>query len=49
LRRRWRRHSGGLGDYRLRQLKADLALTPEQRVLGAERTARVAEQARPGS
>jgi len=41
--------SGGLGDYRLQQLKADLALTPEQRVLGAERTARVAEQARPGS
>ena len=36
----------GLGEYRRIQLEADLALTPEQRVLEAERTAREAEQAR---
>ena len=30
----------GLGPYRLAQLEADLALTPEQRVREAERTAR---------
>ena len=30
----------GLGPYRLAQLEADLALTPEQRVRAAERTAR---------
>lgn len=41
--------SRGLGEYRLQQLKADLALTPEQRVLAAERTARVAEHTRPRS
>jgi hypothetical protein len=34
--------SPGLGPYRLEQLKADLALTPEQRVLAASRSARVA-------
>ena len=33
----------GLGAYRLGQLSADLALTPEQRVREAERTAREAE------
>jgi hypothetical protein len=32
--------SPGLGEQRLVQLRADLALTPEQRVLEAERTAR---------
>ena len=36
----------GLGEYRLRQLQADLALTPEQRVREAERTAREAELVR---
>lgn len=34
--------SQGLGPYRLEQLKADLALTPEQRVLAAARSAEVA-------
>lgn len=34
--------SQGLGPYRLEQLKADLALTPEQRVLAASRSAEVA-------
>jgi hypothetical protein len=34
--------SPGLGPYRLEQLKADLALTPEQRVIAASRTAEVA-------
>jgi hypothetical protein len=34
--------SPGLGTYRLQQLQADLALTPEQRVREAERTAREA-------
>src|SRR5512146_2706111 len=38
----------GLGEYRSRQLEADLALTPEQRVREAERTAREAELARGG-
>jgi len=33
----------GLGESRLQQLQADLALTPEERVLEAERTAREAE------
>lgn len=33
----------GLGESRLAQLEADLALTPEERVLAAESTARVAE------
>jgi predicted transcriptional regulator len=33
-------YSAGLGEYRLSQLKADLALTPEERVREAERTAR---------
>jgi hypothetical protein len=33
----------GLGDSRLAQLEADLALTPEQRVREAERTAREGE------
>lgn len=37
------RYAPGLGDYRLAQLRADLALTPEQRVREAERTAREAE------
>jgi len=41
--------SHGLGEYRLQQLQADLALTPEQRVFAAERTARVAEYTRPRS
>lgn len=35
----------GLGEYRLQQLQADLALTPEQRVREAERTAREADVA----
>lgn len=38
--------SPGLGAYRLEQLKADFALTPEQRVIAAEQTARVAEHTR---
>ena len=38
--------SPGLGEYRLGQLEADLALTPEQRVREAERTAREAEVTR---
>ena len=38
--------SPGLGAYRLAQLEADLALTPEQRVREAERTARVGELTR---
>lgn len=38
----------GLGDYRLAQLEADLALTPEERVREAEETARVAEVGSPG-
>src|SRR5438874_4562119 len=39
----------GLGAYRLAQLEADLALTPEQRVRAAERTARASPgRARPG-
>lgn len=33
----------GLGDYRLAQLEADLALSPEQRIREAEATARTAE------
>lgn len=33
----------GLGEYRLGQLEADLALTPEERVREAEETARVTE------
>jgi hypothetical protein len=37
----------GLGEHRLQQLRADLALTPEQRVLAGEQTARVAKRARP--
>ena len=43
--------AGALGNYRRAQLEADLALTPEQRVREAERTARVPELAgrkRPG-
>ena len=36
----------GLGGYRLQQLEADLALTPEERVREAERTAREAELVR---
>lgn len=36
----------GLGEYRSQQLEADLALTPEQRVREAERTAREAELVR---
>jgi predicted transcriptional regulator len=36
----------GLGESRLRQLEADLALTPEERVREAEATARVAEHVR---
>lgn len=35
----------GLGEYRLEQLKADLALTPEQRVLAAQQTAEVGRRA----
>jgi ribbon-helix-helix CopG family protein len=34
-------YRAGLGDYRFAQLQADLALSPEQRVREAERTARV--------
>jgi hypothetical protein len=34
---------GDIGPYRRSQLEADLRLTPEQRVLEAERTARVSE------
>ncbi len=41
-----RPHSPGLGDQRLAQLKADMALTPEQRVLEAEDTLRVGESRR---
>lgn len=37
----------GLGPYRQAQLEADLALTPEERVREAERTARVSELAAP--
>ncbi len=33
----------GLGDYRLAQLEADLALSPEQRIRAAEETARLSE------
>ena len=33
-------YQAGIGDYRRRQLEADLRLTPEQRVREAERTAR---------
>ena len=41
--------AAGLGPYRLAQLEADLALTPEQRVREAERTARATPRpARPG-
>jgi len=40
-------YAAGLGEYRLAQLKADLALTPQQRVLAAQQTAKVAELARP--
>ena len=36
----------GLGESRLAQLEADLALTPEQRVREAERTARDGERTR---
>ena len=36
----------GLGEYRLNQLEADLALTAEQRVREAERTAREVDLAR---
>lgn len=36
----------GLDEYRRTQLQADLALTPEERVLEAERTAREAELVR---
>jgi hypothetical protein len=36
----------GLGEYRLQQLAADLALTPEQRVREAEKTAREIELVR---
>ena len=36
----------GLGEYRTSQLEADLVLTPEQRVLEADRTARDAEKIR---
>jgi hypothetical protein len=39
-------YTTGLGEYRRTQLEADLALTPEERVLEAERTAREAELAR---
>jgi hypothetical protein len=39
-------YAAGLGASRLAQLVADLALTPEQRVLEAERTARAAEERR---
>jgi len=38
-------YAAGLGEYRLAQLEADLALTPEQRVREAERTAQEAERA----
>jgi hypothetical protein len=39
--------ASGLGEQRLSQLRADLALTPEQRVLEAERTARAWSTAAP--
>lgn len=38
----------GLGAQRTAQLEADLRLTPEQRVVEAERTLRVSDQLRPG-
>jgi hypothetical protein len=41
-------YAAGLGPSRLTQLEADLALSPEERVREAERTAREAELARPG-
>lgn len=37
----------GLGEYRVVQLEADLALTPEERVRAAEETARVTEALAP--
>jgi predicted transcriptional regulator len=37
----------GLGEHRLAQLEADLALTPEQRVREAEETARATEPREP--
>jgi hypothetical protein len=37
----------GLGEYRVDQLEADLALTPEQRVRAAEETARLSDLKRP--
>jgi hypothetical protein len=40
--------SGALDPLRLDQLRADLALTPEQRVLEAEETLRTGEAHRPG-
>lgn len=41
-------HRPGIGPSRLAQLEADLALTPEERVLDAERTARaVPDRPRP--
>ena len=39
-------YSAGLGEQRLAQLEADLALTPEQRVREAERTARAGPRRR---
>ena len=39
--------AGGLGEQRLAQLEADLALTPEQRVREAEATTRLSELREP--
>lgn len=41
-------YATGLGEQRLKQLEADLALTPERRVVVAEQTARLAELVRRG-
>ena len=39
-------YESGLGESRLAQLEADFALTPEQRVLEAERTAQLSNEVR---
>jgi len=41
-------YTAGLGDQRLAQLRADLALSPEQRVLEGEQSARLGALARSG-
>lgn len=37
----------GLGEHRLQQLQADLRLTPTERVIAAENTAKIARRRRP--